>query len=336
MPRQSRIDAYGALHHVIVRGIARKKIFVDDEDRERFLERLGTILKETGTVCFAWALIPNHFHLLLKTGSTILSTVMSRLLTGYAVTFNRRHRRWGHLFQNRYKSILCQEETYLRELTRYIHLNPLRAKLVADIKDLDEYKFCGHGVILGRYKNDWQDTNYILQRFGSDRFGARREYRKFVVKGMDQGKISELTGGGLVRSVGGWSALKALRNAKIYVKGDERILGDGDFVQQSIEMANEQMERKYRLHTQGYDLDKIAMRVSDVLGVPIKKVLASGKNRETVQARSLLCYWAVRECGMAMITLATWFELSSTAVGQSVIRGEKIALEKDFKLIPGC
>ena len=107
MPRQSRIDAYGALHHVIVRGNARRKIFFDDEDREQFLERLGIILKETGTACFAWALIPNHFHLLLKTGQTGLSTVMRRFLTGYAVSFNRRHRRWGHLFQNRYKSILC-------------------------------------------------------------------------------------------------------------------------------------------------------------------------------------------------------------------------------------
>lgn len=334
MPRKSRIDAYGALHHVIVRGNARRKIFYNDEDREQFLGRLGTILKETGTSCFAWALIPNHFHLLLKTGPTCLSTVMRRFLTGYAVGFNRRHRRWGHLFQNRYKSILCQEETYLLELTRYIHLNPLRARLVENMSGLDTYKYCGHGVVLGRRKNEWQDTDYILKRFGSHRSDARREYRKFVVKGIEQGKRSELIGGGLVRSVGGWSALKALRKAKISIKGDERILGDSDFVQQSIEMANEQMERKYRIQAQGYDFQKIARRVSEVLNMPIGKVLAAGKNRETVRARSLLCYWAVRECGMAMIVLAKRFEISSTAVGQSVRRGEKIAKENNLKLIP--
>ena len=100
MPRQSRIDAPGALHHIIARGIARKEIFRDDADRDNFLERLCTILKDTKTVCYAWALIPSHFHLLLRTGSDPIATAMRRLLTGYAVSHNRRHRRYGHLFQN--------------------------------------------------------------------------------------------------------------------------------------------------------------------------------------------------------------------------------------------
>ena len=121
MPRQSRIDAPGALHHIIVRGIERRKIF---------------IVEHTGTICYAGALIPNHFHLLLRTGSAPIAHVMRRLLTGHAVSFNRRHRRHDHLFQNRYKSILCQEDTYLLELVRYIHLNPLRAKLVGDMNEI--------------------------------------------------------------------------------------------------------------------------------------------------------------------------------------------------------
>jgi len=137
MPRQSRIDAPGALHHIICRGIERRKIFEDDVDRYNFIERLGGILSETKTSCYAWALIPNHAHILARTGDVPLSTVMRRLLTGYAVSFNRRHHRSGHLFQNRYKSILCQEDTYLLELVRYIHLNPLRAGLVSDLKQLN-------------------------------------------------------------------------------------------------------------------------------------------------------------------------------------------------------
>ena len=136
MPRKARIDAAGALHHIIVRGIERRKIFWDDTDRDSFVKRLGQVLAETQTDCFAWALIPNHAHLLLRTGLTPISGVMRRLLTGYAVEFNRRHRRHGHVFQNRYKSILCQEDPYLKELVRYIHLNPLRAKLVADYNSL--------------------------------------------------------------------------------------------------------------------------------------------------------------------------------------------------------
>ena len=134
MPRKARLDASGALHHIIVRGIERRKIFRDDSDRDNFLNRIGGILRDSQTRCFAWALMPNHFHLLLRTGPVPVSNVMRRLLTGYAVSFNLRHRRSGHLLQNRYKSILCQEDAYLLELVRYIHLNPLRAKLVSDVK----------------------------------------------------------------------------------------------------------------------------------------------------------------------------------------------------------
>ena len=119
MPRKSRIDAPDALHHVIGRGIARQKILFGDADREDFLDRLGSILIETKTSCYAWALLPNH--LLLRTGTAPLSSVMRRLLTGYAVGYNLRHRRYGHLFQNRYKSILCQEEPYLLELPGPLH-----------------------------------------------------------------------------------------------------------------------------------------------------------------------------------------------------------------------
>ena len=107
MPRRARIDAPGALHHVICRGIERRKIFWEDSDRDDFLNRLETILSETQTPCYAWALMPNHFLLRLRTGNTPIARVMRQLLSGYAGRFNRLHRRAGHLFQNRYKSIIC-------------------------------------------------------------------------------------------------------------------------------------------------------------------------------------------------------------------------------------
>ncbi len=153
MPRQPRLDAPGLLQHVMARGIERRKLFRDDKDRESFLERFAIILEETQTQCYAWALIPNHFHLLLRTGPIPLSKVMRRLMTGYAVTFNKRHKRAGHLFQNRYKSVVCEEDAYLLELIRYIHLNPLRAGLVKDLQELDKYPWTGHSAILGRSKN---------------------------------------------------------------------------------------------------------------------------------------------------------------------------------------
>ncbi len=168
-------------------------------------------------------------------------------MTGYAIWFNRRHRRYGHLFQNRYKSILCQEDTYLLELVRYIHLNPLRAGLVPDLKTLSRYHYCGHSVLMAKVKNCWQDTDKVLKLFGQKPGTARRAYREFVKKGIDQGKRTDLTGGGLIRSVGGWTAAKALRAAKIFEKSDERILGDGDFVEPVLAAANEAMERQYDL-----------------------------------------------------------------------------------------
>ncbi len=128
MPRSARLDAPGVLNHVIIRGIERREIFRDNKDKDNFLDRLEALLPETQTTCYAWALLSNHAHFLFRTEGSPLSTLMRKLLTGYAVSFNHRHKRHGQLFQNRYKSIICQEDAYLKELVRYIHLNPLRAK----------------------------------------------------------------------------------------------------------------------------------------------------------------------------------------------------------------
>ena len=120
MPRQARLDAPGVLQHVMARGIERRKIFTDDKVRASFLERLAVILEETQTQCYAWAFMSNHAHFLSRTGGNPLSRFMRRLLTGYVIGFNVRHKRRGQLFQNRYKSIVCQEDIYLLELVRYI------------------------------------------------------------------------------------------------------------------------------------------------------------------------------------------------------------------------
>ena len=332
MPRKARIDAPGALHHIICRGIAKSKIFIDAKDRLSFLKRLDKILTDTDTPCYAWALMPNHFHLLLRTGIVPIATVMRRLLTGYAIYHNRRHDRQGHLFQNRYKSILCQENTYLLELVRYIHLNPLRGKLVKDISQLDKYPYCGHSAILGNTNNSWQEIDKILGLFHDKRYLAHRYYRNFVKKGIAQGKRPDLVGGGLVRSVGGWSALISMRRAENYQKGDERILGDGDFVEQTLKAANEAMERKSVLRAQGIDLDKIANRVANLLEMDSAEVWASGRYRHIVKARSLLCYWAVRELDTSMALLSKMLNISMAAVSKSVVRGEKIARDMNLKL----
>ncbi|KAF5415867.1 MAG: hypothetical protein C5S49_05325 [Candidatus Methanogaster sp.] len=312
MPRRSRIDAPGALHHIIVRGIERKTIFKDDADKDNFLERLKNILTDSNTSCFAWALIPNHFHLLLRTGRVPISTVMRRLLTGHAMYFNRKHNRVGHLFQNRYKSILCQEDAYMLELVRYIHLNPLRAKTIPDLKFLYKYTYSGHAAIMGKKKNNWQDTDYVLKLFNSKLSLARRLYREYVKKGISEGKRPDLIGGGLVRSAGGWDALKGLRKIKAYMKGDERILGDSDFVETVLKECQDEFDRRYLLKSGGYDFDTVVDRVAQVLGMNRAEVLSSGRQPHNVHARSLLCFWASSELGMSMVQLSKRLKNIST------------------------
>lgn len=332
MPRSARIDAPGALHHIIVRGIGRRKIFDDDIDRDAFLERLGLILQETDTSCYAWALIPNHFHLLLRTSQVPISTIMRRLLTGYAMNYNYRHKRSGHLFQNRYKSILCQEEPYFLELVRYIHLNPIRAKLVPDLTQLGKYAYGGHSVLMGKGPNDWQKTDHVLVRFAKRKNVARKKYQAFLRKGIAMGRRSELTGGGLIRSIGGWAAVKALRKANAYMKGDERILGDSDFVKSVLSQNKEAFDRRYRLKANGMDLNMLSGRVAELFNMTIEEVSSKGKYRRIVAARSLLCYWANRELGISLSDLAQKFEVSATAISKSVVRGELIAREHNYKL----
>jgi REP element-mobilizing transposase RayT len=333
MPRQTRIDAPGALQHIIVRGIERKRIFFDDHDRDNFVTRLCTVLPESSAQCYAWALIPNHIHLLLRIGNISISTIMRRLLTGYALSFNRRHRRHGPLFQNRYKSILCQQEPYLLELVRYIHLNPLRSGVVSDLKALDKFAYSGHAAILGRYRHAFQDVGYVLGFFANNPESARKTYSEYLQKGIERGRRPELIGGGLIRSAGGWSTVKSLRRANTRLKGDERILGDSDFVNAVLAAAQEQLEHKYQLTAKGFDFEKVVERVTAVFDIEADQVLVAGKHPPTVKARSLLCYWAVRELGMNGTDVAEKLGCSQSSVSKSVKRGAAIASEYNLKLM---
>ncbi len=332
MPRKARIDAPGALQHIILRGIERRKIFYDAADRDNFLSRLAAIAAGTQTQCFAWALMPNHAHLLLRTGSAPIATVMGRLLTGYAVSFNRRHRRCGHVFQNRYKSILCAQDPYLLELVRYIHLNPLRAGLVQDLGRLDRYPYGGHSAVVGRVQRPWQNVEDVLGLFDGARSNAIRRYREFVKKGIAAGRRPDLVGGGLIRSAGGWSAVKALRRQQSRMKADERILGDGSFVEEVLRQAGENLERRYAVKAKNCDFDWLVRRVAHSLGMNCEDVLAPGRYKDAVRARSLLCHWGMRELGMSTVELAGRLRLSQPAVSQSAMRGRKIAEESGLTL----
>jgi len=312
MPRHARLDIPGLLQHVIVRGIERRKIFLDDEDREAFVNRLAKLLEVTKAQLFAWALIPNHFHLLLRPTETTLASFMRRLLTGYAVMFNLRHRRSGHLFQNRYKSIVCEDEAYLLALNRYIHLNPLCARLVKTLDELDGYPWCGHSVLLGRREFPQQETEQILARFGGAVEEARRGYRSFVEAGVPLGRQDHLVGGGLRRSTHG--AEINPRDRQAY---DERILGGAEFVEAlwKEEGLLERLEPRL-------SLEELVVRVAAAYDCDRRAVLRRSNRPEVSEARAVVCALAVRELGHSGVEVGRFLGLERAGVSLAASRGE--------------
>lgn len=321
MPRKSRIDAPGALHHIIARGIEKKAIFKDTRDRNNFLDRMGKILAETSTACYAWALMPNHVHLLLRVGLAPISNVMQRLLTGYAQQFNRRHKRHGRLFQNRYKSFLCEEDPYLLELVCYIHLNSIRAHIVKDMKALNSYPYSGHAVIMGKLKYECQDSDYVLRLFGKRVEVARRSYFKFVSQKKSQGRRPDLVGGGLIRSAAGWSALITEKSAAVRIMGDERILGSNDFVESVLQRANEDYEQRTRILAKGQDLNTLIECIADYFEIDTESLYTATKQPVISRARALLCYFAVNNLMMRGAEVAHRLGVSPSSVSRSVARG---------------
>jgi hypothetical protein len=247
---------------------------------------------------------------------------MRRLLTGYAQQFNRRHRRHGHLFQNRYKSFLCQEDTYLLEMVRYIHLNPLRAGVVKDLKALVKYAWCGHSALIGNVQYKWQDTDYVLRLFGKKIGKARREYDAFVAKGKNQGHRPDLVGGGLIRSVGGWAALKSYQIEGTRIKADERILGNSDFVENVLKKANEELEQRSVLQATGPDLAQLIKKVSKFYQIDITELKTASKARRVSSARSVLCYIGVRKLLYSCAEVARSLNISPSTVSKAVTKGQ--------------
>lgn len=320
MPRQARLDAPGTLHHVIVRGIEKRKIVNDERDRKDFVSRLGMIASETETPIYAWALMYNHAHILMRSGPYGLSQYMRRLLSGYATTYNRRHRRHGHLFQNRYKSIVCEEDPYFKELVRYIHLNPMRAKQVTSIGELTRHRWCGHGVITGRLKNDWQDRDYVLKWFGKREVDAKKAYREFIKKGLNQGRRSELVGGGLIRSAGGWTAVSALRRLGLREKSDERILGSGKFVEHLIDHADTVRKNQFSLLQQSDKAAKLVEQFCKKEQISFE-ALKSGSRREPVsRVRSHLAGLLVEKHGLSLAEAGRQLGVSASAISRSLKR----------------
>jgi hypothetical protein len=258
---------------------------------------------------------------------------MKKLLTGYVVNFNRRHKRYGHLFQNRYKSIICEEDPYLLELTRYIHLNPIRAGIVDGLNELNKYPWVGHSAIMGRVEREWQDTEAVLSYFGKRRKQAVKHYEEFIKEGISQGRRPELVGGGLIRSLGGWSQVLSLRRKGVKVASDERILGSDEFTQRLLSEAEEREKETLRLSRKLVDLATLARKIVTRFGEEESELRSGTRKRGVVRARRLFCQLAVNKMGYSGAEVARFLGVTTSSVNRLAASEELPDLNRYLKML---
>lgn len=182
MARPLRIEYPGALYHLTSRGDRQEDVFLDDADREEFLSVLGSVVERFGWRVYAYCLMDNHYHLMVETPQANLSRGMRQLNGVYTQHVNRRHRRVGHVFQGRFKAILVDKQNYLLELSRYVVLNPVRAKAV---KDPGRYRWSSYRATMSEVSPPpFLDTAALLVQFAATTPAAQRRYRDFVLEGM--------------------------------------------------------------------------------------------------------------------------------------------------------
>jgi len=329
MPRQPRLNLPGQFFHLMARGIERCPIFKKSCDYEDFLGRLVHLLERSGSVCYAWALMSNHFHLLILSGVQGIVSLMHPLLTGYAMSFNRRYNRVGHLFQNRYKAILCEEDPYFLELLRYIHLNAVRAGLVNSLEELARYPWSGHAALMGQISLPWQATDDVLSRFSDFVPKAREGYSRFLQDGWGQGYRDDLEGGGLIRSQGGTFGLAAGRSEEQQAY-DARILGSGDFVERILKADGKREALIQTVHRQAMTIEQLQTLTGQLMGVSTDSLTRPGRTWSVSRAKALFIYAATEFLGRTGQQMADLTGMTPPSASVARRRGEILAKNCDL------
>ena len=291
MARRPRIHFTGALYHVISRGNRRQGIFRDEKDLKRFLAYLSYCKTRFPFRLYAYALMKNHIHLLVEVEKVPLSKIMQSFLFRYTQYFNRRYRQVGHLFQGRYKAIVCDKDAYLLELVRYIHLNPVRARVV---KRPEDYVWTGHLSYLGKREEDLIDQGFVLDQLGEDLSSAKRRYRRFVWEGM--------TGG---------------HEEKYYQVKAQRYLGEDAFVERIEREKKESEDWMYEI-----PLEVISREVARAIGCREDELHSVRRSRQGSLGRGMVAYLARRISGYRVKEIADHFRRSSVAVSEAITKIE--------------
>ena len=262
MARKPRINLPGGLYHVLARGNQRRLIFRDPRDYRAYLDRLSRYQERYSFTLLAYALMPNHVHLLIEAGAVPLSRIMQGLQQSYTQYFNKAHRTVGHCFQGRFKAFLCDRDAYLLALVRYLHLNPVRAGMS---ETPEAYPWSSHRHYLGQAMAPWVATEVVLPRFARSPKPAVRAYREFVRAGLGEGHRDDL-----------------------YAAVDQRILGDDDFVEDAERRSGRRIERPGARPS----VDMLMRVVSAATGIAPHTMRSPGRARGPAAARVLLAYLA--------------------------------------------
>jgi putative transposase len=306
MPRPKRIHYEGAIYHVTSRGNERRKIVVNDADRWQFLKVLAEVIEEEKVACHAWVLMDNHYHLLLETPAGNLSGAMKHLNGIYTQRFNRKHHRIGHLFQGRFKAIVVEKEAYLKELCRYLVLNPVRAKMV---EKPEQWKWSSYRATAGLAKKEpWLETDWLLGQFGKSRKRAIEDYREFVNQGIKKKESP-------------WEELRS----RVY-------LGTQEFLNQAQRLgkAHDNLDiPKYQKQVVRQDPDETLDRVAREYGVKSTEILKSGRRNE---ARDAAIYLLKKECGLSLKQIGQKMGVGFSAVGNQWAK-IKARVERDKRFV---
>ena len=297
MARRPRLFAPGILYHVIVRGNYRQKTFLNGRDYEAYLERLARYRKRFGVTVYAYCLMSNHVHLLLETGSEPLSKFMQGLQQSYTQYFNRKHHKVGHLFQGRYRAIVCEKDEYLLTLVRYIHLNPIRAKLV---QRLDDYPYSGHPEYCGVRASEALETSRVLNMLGGS-----QSYQRFIQEGLRDGHREEY-----------------------YAVKDQRFLGEERFIEKLKAQVDEEPETPRSKKTA-----MIAFRHA-ARALEVDPEVLSGVDRswEVSRHRALVGYVLIRRLGYKLKDVAKCLGRDIATVSSLISRySERIADDEEWR-----
>jgi len=291
MARKPRVHYPNAFYHVIARGNQRQDLFLDGEDYQAYLSYLPQYKVRYHFHLYAYALMRNHVHLLLEVGETPLSRVMQVLQFRYTRYFNRRYGKVGHLFQGRYKAILCERDSYLLELIRYIHLNPVRSGVV---KDLERYRWTSHLNYLGSVRDSLIDEGLVLIQFGGSRAIARRRYREFVLDGLNLG-----------------------HQGRFYEVKDQRFLGGDDFIKHLESRRVAEGPVRFDI-----PMEEIVEEVSGQTGVSKERIYSLSRDRKGAYGRAVVAYLARKLGGYLVKEIGGFLGREPMTISEATIRLE--------------